>query len=183
MSRAPKARSNDYRDPAMPDGCGWLTHSFSGTSRIFVQDAYDRRDYKNPGSLNRESDGGAFAIGVDGACGSLAGEMLVGFFVHDYSDPALNDVATFDVCAALIWMPEPLTRVRLSLDRDIAESTVYQNGVAASSHTATLFRARALRRVAPQVSIGADMAWEIDSDNGVDRTDPIGSFGGMRAIA
>jgi hypothetical protein len=110
------------------------------------------------GNLGRDSEGFAFAIGLDGTYGALSGEVLVGFLMQDYADPGLEDVATFDIGAALKWTPAPLTRMRLSVDRSIEESTLSMGGVPASSYTATSLRVRAAHRVAKQVSIGADIA-------------------------
>lgn len=168
---------NDYRDRVMTESGARVTHALSDDRRVFVQGAYDRREYDAPGAFDRDSDGVGFAVGLDGDYGALTGEVLVGFLMQDYADPALDDVTTFDVGAALTWTPAPLTRLRLSLDRTIEETTVFQNGVPASSYTATAFRARAAHRVSPQVSIGADIAWQMDEYNGIDRTDHIGAFG------
>lgn len=172
---------NDDRDRLMSEAGGRITRTLEDGTGLFVQGAYDRRDYRSNDAVRRDSDGFNAAIGVSGTISQVTGEILAGVISQDYDDPGLEDVTTFDVGAALTWRPAPLTRVRFSLDRSLEETTVSETdgGVTtfASGYVSTSGGARVSHRVAPQVTLGASIGYDVNRYSGIDRTDYLGSIG------
>jgi hypothetical protein len=148
-----------------------LSRKLNYDRNVFAQGAWDARRYERAGTVDRDSDGFAAAVGA------LTGEVLAGALVQNYADAALSDVATFDLGAALTWMPHPLTRAQFALHRSIEETTAAKGGVPASSYTATTISAHASQRVAPQVTLGVDAGWQMASFDGINRTDDLTFFG------
>jgi opacity protein-like surface antigen len=103
-------------------------HRLDAAREVFVQALWDGRYYdqtRDDFGYTRNSDGYRLGIGLKQKLGpGLDAEGFVGYLRQDYDDDRFDTVSTADFGAKLNWQATPGTKVRLSIDRSLNETTL-----------------------------------------------------------
>lgn len=172
--------NNDDRDRLQSEVGGRVGYALDNAQQVFLQGVYDRRDYDSPTDdfgFDRDSEGFNAAIGYSGRLGPFTGEILAGVLHQDYEDPSFDSVTAPDFGAELAWRPDALTRLSLTLDRRLEETTL----AGASGYLSSSAVLRATRWIARDLRLSGYVAYSENDYQDAGRTDYIGEAGlGLR---
>jgi len=159
---------NDIRDREQTGLGGRVTWPLNETLDAYAQVIYDHRSYDEAASSGRDSSGYQAGGGlVAKLTNRLHAELYVGQIDQDYDDPVYDTVRTLDYGGELSWLPGRTTRVELSLDRTLEETTL----AGSSSYLYTAFDASVLHRLVPGVTVHGGLGVARAAYQDVDRDD------------
>ncbi|MBB3182598.1 hypothetical protein FHR95_000122 [Halomonas fontilapidosi] len=173
---------NDDRDRDQVTFGGRFGYRLDASLEPFVQLSADLRDYDQAVDIDgfdRDSEGGNAAVGLLlKPSPTLDVELLAGWLEQDYDDPALEDVATWDLGGELSWHPAGSpTRVIARLDRSVEETTVR----GASANLRTGAGAELTTAIRPDLTFNARASYSDHDYQGVARNDNLLGLGlGLR---
>lgn len=143
----------------------------------FVQGSLNQRDYDitpDDNGFNRNSDGWRTDVGMEiRLTDVLDAEVYGGYFEQDYDDPRFSDLSDWDAGGRLLWAPTPLTTVRASLAREVAETVT----AGASSFVATIALLGVDYELRRNVIIGAEGGFTNNDYQDITREDDIWRIG------
>ena len=120
--------NNDDRDRTQWDFGLRLGHELGGETELFVQGAYDVRNYDSmfdDFAFTRDSEGFSLVAGLRKRFSNrLSGEIFAGYLRQGYDDPRLSDVETVDFGALLDWNGPSGLSATMRVDRSVEETTL-----------------------------------------------------------
>lgn len=177
---------HDFRDRSLRSVGARLGYLISPAYEVFGQYATDTRDYDNniPGqTFNRGSDGYRAALGlrVDLPRPDLKAEVFAGTLKQKFDYAGFADVSEPYYGALLSWRPTERTTFTGFIDRSLEETTVFQDGVYASSSIDTTSGFQVEHKLTSDLSFKASGAYTRSVFQGFDRLDKIVDAGaGLR---
>ncbi len=143
----------------------------------FVRVVYNQRDYDqsvDANGFNRDSDGYETVAGlrVD-LSGTAFGDVYAGYRTQSYDDSRLRRVSGLTYGAALTWNATALTTAKLSVAREVEETT--QNN--ASGYFATVYGVSVDHELLRNLLIGGNAAYITNDYKGISREDDHTEFG------
>lgn len=164
----------DTRDRMETEESVRLGYEIAPQYEAFVRAAINQRDYDNPGTVNRDSDGWDTRAGLALDLGGLMfGNVFVGYMSQDFDDPTLKTIDGASFGGDLTWNPTRLTTAKFVVQRTIEETTL---GGAAGALT-TLLRAGVDHELLRNVILSANAEYENSDYEGISREDDIIALG------
>lgn len=167
------AINNDDRDRTQYEIGARLGYPLGTGSEIFVQGAYDQREYDqtiDDFGYARYSDGFTLAIGArHQLTNRLSGELFVGYLQQDYRDPRFTDISTIDFGAAIDWRGPKGLSASFRVDRSVEETTL--PGASSYMLTSGNFSIKATPH--RRLSVGLGLRGSHYDYRGVDRSESV----------
>ncbi|MBE0530829.1 MAG: outer membrane beta-barrel protein [Rhodospirillales bacterium] len=164
----------DTRDRMETEQNFRLGYEIAPQYEAFVRAAINQREYDNPGTTNRDSDGWETRAGIALDLGGLMfGNVFVGYMSQDFDDPTLKTIDGASFGGDLTWNPTRLTTAKFLVQRTIEETTL---GGAAGA-LSTLFRAGVDHELLRNVILSANAEYENNDYEGISREDDIIALG------
>lgn len=146
-------------------------HRLDAGREVFLQVLWDRRDYdqtRDDLGYARDSDGYRVGIGLKQRIGAgLDAEGFLGYLRQDYDDGRFDTLSTADFGAKLDWQIAPDTKVRLTLDRSLNETTL----AGASSYLYTRLDGSVSHDLDSDITLNASLGAGLAEYQGVARDD------------
>jgi hypothetical protein len=165
--------NNDDRDRTQYEIGARLGYPLGTGSEIFVQAAYDKRDYEqtvDDFGYYRYSDGFTVAVGARHQLTSrLSGELFVGYLQQDYRDVRFSDISTVDFGAIVDWRGPAGLSASFRVDRSVEETTL--PGASSYMLTAGSFSVKANPH--PRISVGLGLRGSHYDYRGVERSESV----------
>ena len=173
--------NNDDRDRDRLEGSVRVGYDLNEDYEAFVKFTTLKVDYddsREDGGPLRDSDGWSVVGGAAfNLTGKSEGEFYVGYQKRDFDSATLNDSSEAIFGASILWEATGLTSVRISIDRDVNETTVAQDGVFAAGTLDTSFRLRLEHELRRNVLFGADASYAKMDYIGIARDDDLFTVG------
>lgn len=163
--------SQDARDEIEYDSRLRVGYFISPRFNLFTEGRYIITDRDEDEPVNRDSTGWEARLGTEvDITAVLFGEAFVGYRQESFDDDErFDDESGISFGADLTWNPTTLTTVTLGGDADFDSTTNVSTN--ASSNFETNIALAVDHELLRNVLIGADVAYERDDFEGIDRTD------------
>lgn len=159
---------NDLRDREQTGLGVRVTWPLNDRVDAYGQAIHDRRSYDLAASSGRDSSGYQAGGGLLARLSNrLQVEFYLGLIDQEYDDPLFDRVNTIDFGGELNWLPSRATRVKLTLDRTLEESTL----AGSSSYLYSSFGANVSHRLQPGVTVHGELGLARAAYQDVDRDD------------
>lgn len=153
LNRAGGLIHNQDRDRSLATIKAKATYRFSPGYSVVVRGEWNRINYRLPlddTGINRDSSGVRLTGGIYlSLTNVLDGEVFAGYQHRTYVSPALKTFASPLYGAALIWSATRKTRVRVSVDRRVEETTL----AGSKNYVLTTYELAADHEVTPDLSL------------------------------
>jgi hypothetical protein len=173
--------NNDDRDRYEMETSLRVGYEVVPNYEAFVRGGYLKRTYDDlsDAGLNRDNDGYEIVAGISVDFGGITfGDFFAGYRTQDYEDSALEGVSGPSVGGEITWNVTPLTTIIGTLTRTVEESTSSDGaGNFASGRFLTSANVRAQHELRRNLLIGANIGYDNDDYEGIDRTDDTIRFG------
>lgn len=161
----------DFRDRNVQYYTGRADYAVSPDTAIFVQAAYNVRNYRLPGTLavpQRDSNGWEVLGGANFDLTNLVrGEIGIGYLDQRYDSAAFKDIKGFGARARVDWFVDPLTTVNGTVSRTVEDSGIPGSAGFLSTNAALTVDHELLRNLILTGQVG----YGHDDYNAIDRVD------------